>query len=91
MNDCNSMTLFGDARLEHLSADFGAITRIEFDTLRLRYRAAFDAYRMHAAKVIEHSKGGERPPEFELDAGVATLDKQILSLEAYSGYCMHGI
>jgi hypothetical protein len=34
------------------------MTRIEFDAFRLRCKAAFDAYHIHAANVIEHSKGG---------------------------------
>ncbi len=47
---------------------FQRMTRIEFDTLRLRYEAAFDAYQLHAARIIAHSKGGERPPDLELHA-----------------------
>jgi hypothetical protein len=41
---------------------------MEFDVLRLRYRAVLDAHRAHTDNVLEHSKGGERPPESELQA-----------------------
>jgi hypothetical protein len=44
------------------------MTRIEFDALRLRCRAALDAYQLHATRVMEHSKGGEIPPDAELQA-----------------------
>ena len=44
------------------------MTRIELDALRLRCRAAFEAYQARVAKVIEHCKGGEMPPDAELHA-----------------------
>jgi hypothetical protein len=44
------------------------MTRIELDGLRLRCRAALDAHHAHLTGVIEHSKGGIRPPLDELHA-----------------------
>lgn len=44
------------------------MTRIEFDELRSRYEAAFEVYRMHTAKLIEHSKSGRQPAPQELAA-----------------------
>lgn len=44
------------------------MTRIELDALRLRCRAAFEVYQARVARVIEQSKGGEMPPDSELDA-----------------------
>jgi hypothetical protein len=43
-------------------------TRIHIDELRSRYEAAFDVYRVHTAKLIEHSKGGQQPTPQELAA-----------------------
>jgi hypothetical protein len=44
------------------------MTRMEFDALRLRYRAALAAYDRHATSVLDHSKGGQAPPARELFA-----------------------
>jgi len=42
--------------------------RIEIDELRKRYEAAFEVYRGHTAKLIEHSKGGGQPTPQDLAA-----------------------
>ena len=44
------------------------MTRIEFDDLRLRYRAAFDLFVEVTTQIIESSKSGHRPPESDLFA-----------------------
>jgi hypothetical protein len=49
------------------------MTRIEFDALRLRYEAASDAYHRHVRNVIEHTKGGQRPPLAALKAEAQAL------------------
>jgi hypothetical protein len=41
---------------------------MDFDALRARYEAAFEVYRVHTAKLIEHSKGGRHPSPQELAA-----------------------
>ena len=43
-------------------------TRIEIDEMRLRYEAAFEVYRLHTVKLLEHSKGGRQPAPQELAA-----------------------
>ena len=43
-------------------------TRIDIDEMRLRYEAAFEVYRLHTVKLIEHSKGGRQPTPQELAA-----------------------
>jgi hypothetical protein len=42
--------------------------RIEIDALRLQFESALEAYRLHAARLIEHSKAGQQPPPQELVA-----------------------
>lgn len=49
------------------------MTRIEFDALRLRCRAAFEAYQAHAIALLEHSKGGQQPAPHELSAEESAL------------------
>jgi hypothetical protein len=44
------------------------MTRMGIDELRLRYEAAFEAYRVHTARLIDHSKGGQQPTPQELAA-----------------------
>ena len=44
------------------------MTRIEADELRLRCRAASDAYQTWISILLDHSKGGTRPPSPELEA-----------------------
>lgn len=44
------------------------MTRMEIDELRVRYEAAFEVYRVHTARLIEHSKGGQQPTPQELVA-----------------------
>jgi hypothetical protein len=41
---------------------------MDIDELRVRYEAAFEAYRRHTAKLLEHSKGGQLPTPQELSA-----------------------
>jgi hypothetical protein len=41
---------------------------MEIDALRVRYEAAFEVYRVHTARLIEHSKGGQQPTPQELAA-----------------------
>jgi hypothetical protein len=44
------------------------MTRIDIDGLRQRWEAVLKAYAAHASNVIEHSKGGVRPPLSTLHA-----------------------
>ena len=44
------------------------MTRMEIDALRARYEAAFEVYRGHTVKLLEHSKGGQQPTPQELVA-----------------------
>jgi hypothetical protein len=44
------------------------MTRIDIDDLRQRWEAVLEAYAAHASNVIEHSKGGVRPPLAALHA-----------------------
>jgi hypothetical protein len=41
---------------------------MDIDALRGRYEAAFEAYRRHTAKLLEHSKGGQLPTPQDLSA-----------------------
>ena len=49
------------------------MTRMDIDALRVRYEAAFEAYRLHTAKLLEHSKGGQQPTPQELAAETDAL------------------
>ena len=44
------------------------MTRMGIDELRLRYEAAFEVYRVHTVRLIDHSKGGQQPTPQELAA-----------------------
>ena len=44
------------------------MTRMEIDVLRARYEAAFEVYRAHTIKLLEHSKGGQQPAPQDLVA-----------------------
>jgi hypothetical protein len=41
---------------------------MEIDALRARYEAAFEVYRVHTAKLLEDSKGGQQPTPQDLAA-----------------------
>ena len=49
------------------------MTRMDIDELRVRYEAAFEAYRLHTQKLIERSKGGQQPTPQELAAEADSL------------------
>lgn len=49
------------------------MTRMDIDALRVRYEAAFEAYRLHTMKLLEHSKGGQQPTPQELAAETDAL------------------
>jgi hypothetical protein len=51
------------------------MTRIDVDGLRLRFEAALEAYRLHAARLIEQSKAGHQPPPQELVAEESALSE----------------
>lgn len=50
-----------------------SMTRMEIDALRVRYEAAFEAYRQHTVKLLERSKGGQQPTPQELAAETDAL------------------
>ena len=49
------------------------MTRIDIDELRARYEAAFEAYGLHTAKLLERCKGGQQPTPQELAAETDAL------------------
>jgi hypothetical protein len=49
------------------------MTRMDIDELRVRYEAAFEAYRLHTVKLLERSKGGQQPTPQELAAETDSL------------------
>ena len=49
------------------------MTRMDIDELRARYKAAFEAYRLHTVKLLERSKGGQQPTPQELAAETDAL------------------
>ena len=55
------------------SANLATMTRMDIDELRVRYEAAFEAYRLHTAKLLERSKGGQQPAPQELAAETDAL------------------
>src|SRR5262245_170046 len=54
-------------------ANLATMTRMDIDELRMRYEAAFEAYRLHTAKLLERSKGGQQPTPQELAAETDAL------------------
>jgi hypothetical protein len=46
---------------------------MDIDELRVRYEAAFEVYRLHTAKLLERSKGGQQPTPQELAAETDAL------------------
>ena len=53
------------------------MTRMEVDELRLRYRAASDAYYAHVASIARQIKDGRSPLPSELQAEEQALEQLI--------------